>query len=199
MRELPYKLELPYEYEYTISIPQGQSGRIKLETIEAYYLDTSDPGNYVVTITDICGFVQPDGYTSLELKKNYQRIFREGEWDGWYISKISIRPRCISVVVNHDGLPDTGMELFYIKSVEPGSSLKFNIEAPALDGRMETYTVEMKLFDEIDQQGIFLTRLHSLTVDEPCEVGERRIVFENGSQFTYEINGGRNVLVFERR
>lgn len=69
MRELPYKLELPYEYEYTISIPQGQSGRIKLETIEAYYLDTSDPGNYVVTITDICGFVQPDGYTSLELKK----------------------------------------------------------------------------------------------------------------------------------
>jgi hypothetical protein len=200
MRELPYKLELPYEYEYTISIPQGQSGRIKLETIEAYYLDTSDPGNYVATITDICGFVQPDGYTSLELKKNYQRIFREGEWDGWYISRISIRPRCISVVVNRDGLPDTDMELFYIKSVEPGSSLKFNIKALALDGRLETYTVEMKLFDEIDQHGNFLNHhLYYLEVDEPCEVGRRRIVFENGPHFSYETNDGRKVLVFERR
>lgn len=198
MRELPYKLELPYEY--TISIPQGQSGRIKLETIEAYHLDMSDPRKYVLTFTDICSFVQPDGYTSLELRENYQKIFREGEWDGWYISRVSIWPRCITVVVSHDDGPDTGMGCFYIKLVEPAASLKFSIEAPALDGRMEKYTVEMRVLDEIDQHGNFLNHhLYYLEVDEPCEVGRKRIVFENGPHFTYEINGGRNVLVFERR
>lgn len=176
MREMSYKAMLQND-GYIISVPDGQSKKIEIELIQGCYWKS---GNHTGITAGIADFVKPVFFnedSDPKLKKNYRKIFRVGEWKGWYITEIRIEPGYISIDVDYNGTKRG--ECFCITPIEPSSHLKFAIKAPALDGRIETYVVEMETHKCRNRDGE-PAFFRNMVIEEPCDIGRKRIVLENG-------------------
>lgn len=197
MREMSYQMMLTND-GYVISVPDGQTGRMEVELLEGHYWDYSKHKGYQHIEAGIGDFVEPVTFgedTDPKLKKNYRKIFRTEGWKGWHITEIRIQPGYISIDVDHDARRG---ECFCITPIEPSSHLKFSIKAPALDGRIETYVVEMETHKCRDRDGK-PAFFRNMVVEEPCDIGRKRIVFENGIPSKDGDEGWIKVLVHEWR
>ncbi len=198
MREMSYRIELDADNGYVLSIPDESPGRIEFDPIKC--LRAKEKGSQVcheLIQTTIDDFIEPVTFnedTDPALRKNYPKLFRN-EWnDSWYITRISIEPRYISIDVSNEKFA-TG-ETFCVTPVTPEMHLKFIIKIPTLNGSIEMYIVEMNTWKT--RSGYH----HDLTVTEPASAdGTKKIMFENGSllEFHGENESWRYALVHETR
>lgn len=198
MREISYKIKLDTDNGYVLSIPDKASSRIEFDPIKC--LRAKEKGSQVcheLIQTTIDDFIVPVTFnenTDSALRKNYPKLFRN-EWnDSWYITRISIEPRYISIDVSNEKFAIS--ETFCITPVTPEMHLKFAIKVPALDSSIEIYTVTMNTWK------IKGGYHHDLIVTEPTDANvTRKIVFENGSltELSCKDEGWRYALVLETR
>lgn len=184
---------------YVISALEGQAGKIEVELLKGCYWDYSNPEDHQYVEAEIGNFVEPvtfDEDTDPKLKKNYRKIFRAKGWKDWHITEIQIEPGYVSIGVCHDNI--ISEEFFSITPIKPSSHLKFAIKAPASDGRVETYVVEMETHKCRDRDGE-PAFYRNMVVEEPCDIGRKRIVFEDGIPPKNRDESWFKVLVHEWR
>lgn len=179
MRETSQLIFLESNEGYLIKLPEGSTGKIKLNTIRAVRAKKQKSGKRYKTVkSTLDELVEPatfDEDTDPLLRENYKKLFSgECELGDWHISRISITPGYISIDV--EKTPGT-IEVFCLTPIEPELYLKFTIETPNLDGEMDIYTVDMSIMPSPERGQYY----RELIVHEPRSVnGTRDVVLERG-------------------
>lgn len=179
MREMSQLILLESGEGYLIKLPEGSTGKIKLNTVHAVRAEKQKIGKHHEMVkATLDEFIKPvtfDEDTDPILRENYKKLFSgEGKLGGWYISCIRIAPGYISIEVDASSAVS---EAFCLTPIEPESHLKFTVEAPNLDGEIDIYTVDMSSSPSRERGQYY----RELIVHEPRSVnGTRDIVLEKG-------------------
>lgn len=182
MREMSRLIFLESGEGYLIKLPEGSTGKIKLNTVRAVRAKKQKVGKcyemFEATVNDFIKPVTFDEDTDPLLRENYEKLFSgECELGDWHISRISITPGYISIDVEKAlGIG----EAFCLTPIEPESHLKFTIEAPNIDDKIDIYTVDMSSSPSHERGRYY----RELIVHEPRSAnGIRDVVLERGVWF----------------